>query len=212
VGRRWGRGWTAAAVAVPLAVTAAVYAPLLHGYFFADDFYNFTRIADRGCGRFAVEPMVGHVLLARNLVMCVQHGLFGLDARGYFAIVLATHLLNVWLLFRVIRLLTDRRAAACIGATLWRASPLHAEPLGWYAVYGHVLSATALLGALALALPRFEGDARHPPVGIAVGCGIMLLLGATCFGTGLAIGVTAPSRSWRSPPPRGEVPCGPRSC
>ena len=190
--RRLGRAWSAAAVALPLAISAAVYASLLHGYFYADDFYNFARIADRGCARFAVEPMAGHVLLARNLVMCVHYGLFRLDASGYFAVVLATHLLNVWLLFLVIRRLTARRDAACIGATLWGASPLHAEALGWYAVYGHVLSALALLGALALALPQNGGDDRHPSAGIATLCGILLLLGATCFGTGLAIAVTVP--------------------
>lgn len=185
-------GWTAAAVAIPLAVSAAVYAPILGSYFFADDFYNFVRIADRGCARFAVEPMAGHVLLARNLVMCLQYDLFGLGARWYFAVVLATHLLNVWLLFRVIRLLTRRRAVACVSATLWGACPLHAEPLSWYSVYGHVLSCTVMLAVLAVVLSRTDRGDRGPSPGVAVACGVLLLLAATCFGTGLAIAVTVP--------------------
>ena len=137
--------------------------------------------------------MAGHVLLARNLVMCVHYGLFRLDASGYFAVVLATHLLNVWLLFLVIRRLTGRRDAACIGATLWGASPLHAEGPGL--VCG-LRPRSQRAGATRRARPRpaaeRNGDDRQPSAGIAALCGILLLLGATCFGTGLAIAVTVP--------------------
>jgi len=179
-------------LATPLLLSAAVYAPILDSYFFADDFLNLVGIADRGCARFAFEPQGGHVLLARNLLMCAHYGLFGVAARWYFAVVLATHLLNVGLLFRVIHLLTRRRGVACIGATLWGVSPLHVESLGWYAVYGHVLTCTGLLIALAVFLPHTDRRARGPGTGVSIACAILLLIGATCFGTGLAIAVATP--------------------
>ena len=188
---RPGAWRTGLASVVPLAASAIVYAPILGSYFFADDFSNMVRIADSGWLGFVISPMAGHVLIVRNLISCLHYAAFGLDASRYFWCVLATHLLNVWLLFRVLRMLTGRRDVACLGATIWGTSPLHAEPLSWYAVYGHVLTATVLLLVLGIFLPHARRGTQ-PSSGATIGGCLLLLLGATCFGTGVAIAIATP--------------------
>ena len=115
------------AFAVPLLATAWVYAPILHCFFFADDFFNFLTVADAGAYRFIISPMAGHVLYTRNAILAASWLLFGLDARPYFWGVLLTHLVNVGLLFGLMRRLAVRPLVATTIATLWGISPLHAE-------------------------------------------------------------------------------------
>jgi hypothetical protein len=188
-GRRWP---TALAIVLPLAVSAIVQWPILHGYFYADDFVNFLSIADSGCLRFTVSPMAGHVLAVRNLLICAQYDMFGLHAGPYFACVLATHLLNVALLFQLVRTMTERRAVAAVAATLWGASPLHAEPLSWYAVYGQVLTVTVLLVVLIAVLADVRRRDASPRPSLAAACVGLFAIGVACFGTGIAIALTAP--------------------
>ena len=64
-------------------------------------------IVNDGFLRFVLRPWAGHNYLARNLVFYTSWHVFGLHAAPYFLIVLLTHLVNVWLLFRVIRTLTS---------------------------------------------------------------------------------------------------------
>ena len=102
-----------------------------------------------------------------------------------------THLANVYLLHRCIELSTASSLLASFGAALWGVSPLHAESIGFYSVYGHVLVGTALLLILrdVLALNR-AGCA--PTRRNYVVWYVLALAAATSFGTGTAIAIVLP--------------------
>jgi len=183
-------------VLVSLAATAWVYRPLLGVYFFSDDFYHLAQVADWRRMAFIFAPFAGHNYVARNLVFVGMWKAFGMHTEPWYAIVLATHLLNVWLLFGVLCALTGSVALACYGATLWGTSPLAAGALGWYSVYGQVLVATVLLVVLALA-------ARGAGAWVSW---VLLLVGSTCFGIGVAVAAAFPAvrfllvpATWRRP-------------
>ncbi len=170
---------------VPLALTAWVYRSLIHVFFFADDFYHLAQIADGGGVRFVFTPFAGHNLVVRNLVFIGMWKLFGLHSEWWYATVLATHLLNVWLLFRVLGVLTGSASLACFGAAVWGICPLGVGTVGWYSVYGQVLVATVLLLVL-------DGVTRATEPGAAWAWYALLLVGTTCFGTGVAVAVAFP--------------------
>src|SRR5262249_52976128 len=90
----------AAALVVPLALSAWVYFPIAPASFWADAFVCLASIPTDGFLRFVLRPFGAHNLLLRNLVFSLSYRLFGLRAELYFWTVLLTHLLNVFLLFR----------------------------------------------------------------------------------------------------------------
>ncbi|HSP95691.1 MAG TPA: hypothetical protein VL049_00420 [Candidatus Dormibacteraeota bacterium] len=172
-------------VLVPLLASAAAYWPIVRNYFHADDFIHLYMIGDGRLGEFLLTPHGGHLLVVRNAIFVLHHALFGADPRGYLWCALLTHLVNVALLFVVVRAATDSPRLACVGATLWGVSPLHADPLGWYSVYGEVILTTALLVVLRWLLraqARAASDGRHGA--LAAG---LLLLGALSFGIGIGL-------------------------
>src|SRR5262245_49587577 len=161
---------------IALAATAVVYRQVIWTYFFADDFGHMLEVINVSTARFLFAPFAGHLYLVRNLVLMAMFHLFGTWTTPYFAIVLGTHLLNVWLLFRVIRCLSGSDLLACFGATLWGTTPAHVGTLGWYSVYGQVLSATVTLVVLDQLARRVEHDEPLTPRS-AVGWAVLLLLG-----------------------------------
>ncbi|MFN8545152.1 MAG: hypothetical protein U0807_13235 [Candidatus Binatia bacterium] len=176
---------------VALAVAATAYWPILHSYFFKDDLLCLFRLANDGVGALMAEPGGGHLALVRNGVFALFHWLFGLRAEWYFASVLATHLLNVALLFVVLRRLTGSAWLACAAAALWGACPVLEGALGWYAVYGQVLGATCLLAVL-VSLAGYVRARRMTDGWTAAGWLAALVVGAACFGTGIAAAVVFP--------------------
>ena len=182
-----------------------VYWPLPGSWFWADDFVCMLSIVNDGFLRFVLRPFGGHNLLVRNLVFYGFWQLFGLHAGPYFWAMLLTHLLNVWLLFRVLRSLTASAMLACVGATLWGTSPIAAGVLAWYAVFGHALVATFLL----VVLDRLVALARSGapvPTGTAWGWYLLLLLGSVTFGVGIGVALAFPvvlfvmvPAAWRQP-------------
>jgi hypothetical protein len=183
-GRRW------ALLALSLVPSAVVYRRILRNYFLGDDFRHLWEIADWGFLPFVLGPHGGHVYLVRNLVFYACAALFGFDPRPYFVLVLATHLVNVALLFLVLSELGSDAALAAFGATLWGVLPLHEGTLGWYSVYGQVLSATVLLAFLRRVCRAANGTAELGPRRAVAWC-LVLLAGETCFGTGLSVALVA---------------------
>jgi hypothetical protein len=184
--------WELVAAALPLLLAAAVYWPITRSYFYADDFCHLASIRNDSFLRFVLRPFAGHNYVVRNLIFYASARLFGLRADLFFCTVLLTHLLNVWLLFRVLRVLTTSPTLASAGAALWGTAPVLAGTLGWYSVYGQVLVATALL----LVLDRVTRLARTgdaPPVRAAAAWYVLLLAGSACFGTGLGVALVFPA-------------------
>lgn len=182
----------AAAAAIPVLLAAWVYFPITRGYFWSDDFTNLVSIVDEGFVSFVLRPFGGHNLLARNLAFYGSYQLFGLRADLYFWTVLLTFLLDVWLLFRILRNLTGSLTLACFGATLWGTSPLNDGTLAWYSVYGQVLATTVLL----LVLDRVTARARDGGA-TDLGSGLvwygLLLVGTVSFGVGVGVALVFPA-------------------
>ena len=181
-----------AALVVPLALSAWVYFPITRAYFWADDFVCLASIRNDGFLRFVLRPFGGHNLLLRNLVFYLSYRLFGLRAELYFWTVLLTHLLNVFLLFRLLRNLTASLTLASFGATLWGTSPVGYGALGWYAVYGQVLATTLVLVVL-VQLTGLAAEGRRLTARTAAVWYGLLLLATVSFGVGIGVALVFPA-------------------
>jgi high-affinity Fe2+/Pb2+ permease len=60
----------------------------------------------------------GHLMPVHKLIFVIMHGLFGYDATPFFALALATHLLNIALFYLALRQVV-RAPLAAFGAALW---------------------------------------------------------------------------------------------
>src|SRR5262245_14859143 len=179
-------------LALPALILAAVvYFPITRNYFFTDDFLHLYQIANGDVLRFLLSPHGGHLYLVRNAVFAASFALWGTNPAPYFWIVLATHLVNVALLFAVLRSFLGSDRVACVVATLWGACPLHEGTLGWYSVYGHALATTAVLGIL-WDCGRTVGPGRPPGTLRVLVWALVALLGSGCFGTGIGVALVLP--------------------
>lgn len=177
-------------VAIPLALAALVYFPITGDYFFADDFLHLFRIRNEDFLPYLLVPRGGHLLVSYNALFYLLYRLFGTHPEPYFWVALLTHLLNVGLLFSVIRLFTQRRRLACFGAALWGMSPMAEAAVGWFSVFGQVMVATVLLVVLRqLALvANGRPPGRYAPVRWCV----LLLIACTSFGIGIGLTLVFP--------------------
>ena len=192
-----------------VAFAALTYYPITRNFFFADDFLNLYKIRNDPAFTYLVTPNGGHMLVTRNAVFYLTFHVFGISPEGYYWIAFLTHLLNVGLLYRLVRVATGDAPLASFGAALWGASPLSEGTLGWYAVYGQVLVATALLVILGQ-VHRLSDAHRPPSRAMRGGWYVLALIAATSFGTGIAVAVLLPfvlvlllpewRRRWWNPP------------
>jgi hypothetical protein len=164
--------------------------PATRSCFRADDYLNLYQINNYSLFQYLIIPNAGHLLVARNAVFYLCWLLFGPAQAPYLWLAYLTHLLNVWLLFRVIEVFTHSRAAALFGAALWGACPLHAA-IGYYAVYGHVMVGTIVLVILLQSGRAAEAGAPPTPLRTAAWYGLAITA-ALCFGTGMAFAMLLP--------------------
>lgn len=174
-----------------LAATAVVYAGLTRVYFVADDFSNLDTIANRGPFFFIVEPFAGHMGFARNTEFYLLFAVFGAKSEPYGWLALVTHLLNVALLFRVLRLLTESLPLAALGAALWATCPLQAGVLGWFSAYGQSVSVTTVLFLVDRTL-RARWQSESLPTRTVFLWAVLLIVGGTWFSTGVGALVVWP--------------------
>ncbi len=175
----------------PVLLAALFFLPVTQHYFYADDFIHLFALADLDPLRFLLRPQAGHSNVTFNAVFAVTHALFGAEPAGYQWTSLVTHLVNVALLFALLERLFASERIACLGAAVWGVCPAHEATVGWYSVYGQTLATTlTLLVLLDVVRPGPVTLAR------AVRWGLLLLVGATCFGVGVGIAVVFPVVLW----------------
>lgn len=179
-------------VLVPLVLAAWVYYPVTGVFFWADDFYHLGRLNNENPWIWVITPFGGHSLILRNLAFLASWRLFGFDSGPWYWTSLLTHLLNVGLLFSVLRSLTRSAGLACVGATVWGICPLAVATIGWYAVYGQAMAATLMLLVLA-DVGRLAERGESVTRGRAWAWYGLLLLGTTCFGTGIGVAMVFPA-------------------
>jgi hypothetical protein len=169
---------------------AAVQSPALGHFFRDDDFLHLYQIVDLGYMRFVFTPHGGHVLTTTFSIFYLCYELFGLHAEWYTLLALATHLLNVFLLYRIVDVSSGRPELALLAALFWGMSGLAQGSVGWYSVYGHVLAATFSLWFL-VDVARVARGERELSRWAAVRWNALLLAAATSFGTGIAVAMLA---------------------
>lgn len=177
---------------LPVACALFAWAPLLDNYFKGDDFVHLYDLATKPFLRLLVLPWAGHVYTVRNTVFEVMFRLFGTNPRPYFWSALLTHGLNALLLYGTIRRFAGSVVLACFGATLWAASPVLEEALGWYSVYGQVLCTAIMLGVL-WSLGGKVTTGAVVTTRAALAWAALLLAGSTCFGIGLGVSLVFPA-------------------
>lgn len=185
-----------------LALPAAAYHSITQNFFAGDDFLHLYHIVNDSWLKFLLDMHGAHLLITRNAVFLLCYELFGMDAAPYFWLVLVTHLVNVWLLFRIIDALTDSGRLACFGAALWGILPAHEGTLGWYSVYGEALAAMFTLWVFLGIIRTANGrpSRRWTPF-LWV---LALLAAATSFGVGIGAACVMPIIAWLLLPPSRE--------
>jgi hypothetical protein len=148
-------------------------------------------LVDRGVLPFLFEQFGSHARAVHTALWALSYHLFGLASEPYMWAVLLTHLLNVWLLCRMLDRLSGRPLLAAVGAAWWGTSPLHVGALGWYSVYAHVLAGTFILCVLAQA-SAIVSAGKPVTFGTAVGWIALLALAANSFGTGVGAAISIP--------------------
>jgi len=170
---------------------AATNAPIVRNFFTADDFEHLIDLANFGPAPFILQPRAGHMYLVRNSIFTLHFLAFGMRPAGYFVFALATHVLNVLMLFVLARRLTGSAGIACLSALLFGVSPWNPGTLGWYSVYGHALATAWTLAAFLLLVPD---DPESPPPGLvrALAIAACMLAASQSFGTGAAVALVVP--------------------
>lgn len=182
-------------VLLALGATTVVFFPITGSYFHSDDFLNLVAIVNQPFAHYVFQMTGDHPLLLRNAIYYLCFQVFGPEPLGWFTLVLCTHVLNVALLYGVVRRFTRSPWLACFGATSWGIAPANEGALGWYSVYGQVLVATFVLLVLEVLGRRVERGAQFT-FATALACAGLLLLAAMSFGIGLALVGVFPLVVW----------------
>jgi hypothetical protein len=177
-------------ILIPIVATTIVYARVIGHYFAGDEFIHFFNLANYGLAELVLNPHGGHILLTSNAVYALLFPVFGLDATGYYAIALLTHLCVVGLLYGAI-LRWSGTLTAVVVSTMWGISPLAEGSIGWFGVYGHLLVGAAVAWILR-DLARISTGEAHPSAWLLARWYMLILIAATSFGFGLSIAIVFP--------------------
>lgn len=179
---------------VPLVFSYLVYRPVIGAYFYADDWLNLQDIANGQLLQYVLQPFAGHIVIIRNLIFYLSYQAFGMNAPAWFWTVLITHLVNVALLFVIVRLLCGDRLA-CLAATLWGTTPMHEGTLAWYGCYGQVIATTLVL-VLLLDVVRVGKSGRPASAKRALAWSGLLFLAFISFGISIGLAFGFPLIVW----------------
>jgi len=169
---------------VPIFLSIIVFRDLSSGYFYYDDFKHLYDIANKGFLEPILTPHGGHAYLVRNTILYALFESFGLNPKAYFALGFLLHLVNVALLYRILRVGVEDTLIAVVGASLWGMSATHFGCLGWISAHGQVLLGTFLAWVL-FDVIRIEKRALSPSRGMLVRWILLLVLGVFTFGIGV---------------------------
>jgi len=194
--REWWRAWW---VVVPVALAAAVSYPITYNYFFGDDLLSVYEVINKPLVELLLVPYGGHLYIVRNALFVLLYRLFGPDPHAYYWVAFITHLVNVALLALLLRALAASDRLACFGAALWGTAPVTEGTIGWYSVYGHALATAALL--LVLVGVVRAGQRGSVAAAELTLWAMLVFVGSTSFGVGLAFAVLLPLIAWLLLPP-----------
>jgi 4-amino-4-deoxy-L-arabinose transferase-like glycosyltransferase len=136
-----------------LLLTVVLYAPSLHDWFLADDFWFLRDSQTTGWGTWLAQsfdyrdprpvPEFNEYRPLYLVTFRAEYSLFGLNAVGYHAVNVAVHLAAVVLLWFVARRLTQRTWAAHLASLIFALHFAYGDAVKWV-VNGNTPMATAL--------------------------------------------------------------------
>jgi len=89
--------------------------------------------------KYFFEPYGGHYHPFTMMLYAIEYKLFGLNAEYYHIIKLIFHLVNICLVFYLIRSLSFNLAIQVIGALLFAVNPVNVETVTWISAQGTIL-------------------------------------------------------------------------
>ena len=136
--------WTA----IAYLLSVAAYAPAFRNGFISDDFVILGRIENwtRDLSTFAIPPEGPRLVLYGCFALL--RGLFGYRPEAFYAFALMLHLLNVWLLGKLLFLLTSRKSVSAAGSILFAVFQNPQEAVMWLAAMSDALAGVFVLVAL----------------------------------------------------------------
>lgn len=173
-------------IIIPITLSAVVQAPILSYYFKTDDFLHLFDASNSDFLQFVLKPHGGHLLFTFYSIFYLLYNLFSMNAEYYFAIVFITHLLNVFLIFHIIKNLTKRPYIAVFGSSLWGMCTINHGALSWFSVYGFIFTGTCLLWIF-FDFSRLLNDKFSITKIMIVRWYLLLFAAATSIGVGFAI-------------------------
>ena len=155
-----------------LAITLLVYLRCVGNAFVFDD--NEMILLNRSIGDWALVwrsfvndswwfrnpyqlPQSAYYRPLQDVWLSVNYQLFGFAPPGWHLLIIAVHLIVVWLVFQIARALTDLRWTPIIAATLFGVLPVHAQAVVWPTAIPLPMSAVFALAAF-LFFIRSERD------------------------------------------------------
>jgi hypothetical protein len=115
--------------------------------FYADDFMVVFAALNDGLSSL-LQPHAGHVLFSFRLFVLGTLSIFGPNPTAFLVAGLVLHVMNVGLLYRIVRHLGVDPFLAGFVSTLWGIAPLNQGPLSWMAAQGPVVMTAATLWVL----------------------------------------------------------------
>jgi tetratricopeptide (TPR) repeat protein len=172
--RIWSRATLSDTPLAAIAITLLVYLRCVGNGFVYDD--NEMIVLNHSIGDWAMVwrsfvndswwfrnplklPQSSYYRPLQDVWLAANYHLFGLAPPGWHLMIVAVHLIAVWLVFQIARELTDSRWTPIIAATLFGVLPIHAQAVVWPTAIPLPLSAVFGLVALLFFIRR-ERDRR----------------------------------------------------
>ena len=166
-----------------LAVTALVYLRSLSNAFVLDDVPMVVKNPNLGDWSFVWKSFtreefwysdadfLPHFRNYRPLLLVwywIDFRLFGLNPAPWHASAILVHLVAVWLVFKVTRLLSGDSTTALLAASLFALTPVHVAAVVWVAGSGFALATAFGLAAFYLILPPANDSVRRWAAAVAL--------------------------------------------
>ena len=147
-----------------LLLTFIVYLPVLKNGFvnWDDDQYILenTLIRTIDLQQLFSQFFMGNYHPLTMFILAIEYKIFGLSPVGYHTVNLLLHILNVFLVYRTVLLLSEKEIVALISALLFGVHPLHVESVAWISELKDLLYCIFFLLSLLCYLKYLKNGSR----------------------------------------------------
>lgn len=134
-------------------MTAFIHKDSFNGYFFQDDWFTLKISSTKNIldiFQFFIprQDVIYYRPLGMQIPFYILKSLFGINPLAFHIVTLATHALNIVLVYLLINTLVKKSRLALIAALTYATSAVHFIPFYWFSIYSFVLGPTAFFAAL----------------------------------------------------------------